>query len=177
VPEYLVRKYKLSDLVKWNSFIETSKNGTFLFHRSFMEYHKDRFEDYSLLVFKGNTLISVLPANRYDNIVASHQGLTYGGLILQENIGVAKVEAVFLEIINYLKKDGIKLFRYKSIPLVYHKLPSFELEPLLHNLSAVLYHREQNLAIDFRLPLNIHKTKIKHFKKNQELGLLNQFIH
>ena len=135
-----------------------------------MEYHKDRFQDYSLLVFKGNTLIAVLPANRYDDTVVSHQGLTYGGLVLEENIGVAKVEAIFLEIINYLKKDDIEVFRYKSIPLIYHKLPSFELEPLLHTLSAVLYRREQNLAIDFRLPLNIHKTKIKHFKKNQELG-------
>ena len=169
---YKVKKYQKKDFKIWNSFIEASKNGTFLFQRNFMEYHQDRFEDHSLMVYKGDQLIAVLPANKIDTTIFSHQGLTYGGLILNSNIGVTKVEAIFLTIIDYLKSLEFTLFKIKSIPLFYHKLPSFELEPLLHRLSANLYHREQNLAINYQLPLRIHKTKRKHFKKNHDLGFV-----
>ena len=44
-----------------------------------MDYHKDRFEDYSLMVFKDEKLVAVLPANRVEDKLFSHQGLTYGG--------------------------------------------------------------------------------------------------
>ena len=51
VKKYEVRFYKLTDYEVWNTFIGQAKNATFLFHRDFMEYHKDRFLDYSLIVF------------------------------------------------------------------------------------------------------------------------------
>ena len=60
------------------------KNSTFLFQRDFMDYHSDRFMDHSLLVFKDEKLIAVLPGNQVDNTVYSHQGLTYGGLIVHK---------------------------------------------------------------------------------------------
>ena len=56
-----------------------------------MEYHKDRFQDYSLMVFDENKLVAVLPANRVEVEVFSHQGLTYGGLVLDQKIGRAHV--------------------------------------------------------------------------------------
>ena len=59
----------------------TAKNSTFLFHRDFMDYHQDRFDDYSLLIFKKEKLIAVFPANKIDEILYSHQGLSYGGLV------------------------------------------------------------------------------------------------
>jgi hypothetical protein len=55
-----------------------------LFHRDFMEYHSDRFQDYSLLIFEEDKLIAVLPANRVEDRL-SHQGLTYGGLVYSLN--------------------------------------------------------------------------------------------
>lgn len=170
--KYLIKKYQPKYFTQWNSFIENSKNGTFLFHRDFMEYHNDRFEDFSLMVYKGVQLIAVMPANKSENTFYSHQGLTYGGLILQSSIGVVKVESVFLTIIDYLKKLKFTTLKIKNSPLIYHKLPSFELEPLLHRLSATLYNREQNLAIDYRYGLKIHKTKRKHFERNHDLGFV-----
>ena len=35
----------------WNRAVESSKNGTFLFDRRFMDYHRDRFCDCSLVFF------------------------------------------------------------------------------------------------------------------------------
>jgi hypothetical protein len=55
VKNYTVRRYTSEDFALWNAFISTAKNATFLFHRDFMEYHSDRFEDYSLLVFEGDS--------------------------------------------------------------------------------------------------------------------------
>ena len=58
-----------------------AKNTTFLFQRDFMDYHRDRFEDYSLKVYKKEKLVALLPANINDNIVYSHQGPSYGGVV------------------------------------------------------------------------------------------------
>jgi len=167
---YQIVKYKSSNFDEWNSFIETSKNGTFLFHRNFMEYHKHRFNDFSLMVYKGQALVAVLPANKVGATLHSHQGLTYGGLVLKLNLGVAKVESIFNELLRFIKTENFDRLIYKSIPLFYHKVISFDLEPLLHKLSVIITHREQNLAIDYQLPFNIHKTKKKHFVKNHKLG-------
>ena len=40
-----VRRYTAEQQGEWNSFIATAKNGTFLFDRNYMDYHRDRFED------------------------------------------------------------------------------------------------------------------------------------
>ena len=36
----------------WNSFIDESKNGTFLYNRDYMEKNSDRFKDYSMMIFE-----------------------------------------------------------------------------------------------------------------------------
>ena len=82
--KYNIKKYHKNDYKIWNEFIAHAKNATFLFHRDFVEYHQDRFEDFSLLVFEDEKLKAVLPANIKENLVYSHQGLTYGGLVYKE---------------------------------------------------------------------------------------------
>ena len=44
-----IEKYTDSAREIWNSFLNNSKNGLFMFNRNYMEYHKDRYEDNSLL--------------------------------------------------------------------------------------------------------------------------------
>ena len=34
----------------WDDFVRSSRNGTFLFERAYMEYHADRFKDHSLVI-------------------------------------------------------------------------------------------------------------------------------
>lgn len=167
---YTVRKYHNNDFNTWNQFVASAKNATFLFHRNFMEYHKDRFEDFSLMIFKGPLLIAALPANIKNNEVYSHQGLTYGGLLLNKSIGVAKVETIFKAILVFLKNAEIQFFTLKQLPYLYHKTANFELDALLLNYSDnTILKRAQGFTIDYRLPLTIHKTKQKHYKKNQSL--------
>ena len=102
--------YKKEHSEIWNNFVEKSKNGTFLFNRNFMDYHSDRFTDNSLMFYDDNNeLIAMFPANISNNCLYSHQGLTYGGLIMGYNIKSSQVLIIFNKIIDYCKKLYIKL--------------------------------------------------------------------
>ena len=45
----LLESYGPGDRAAWDAFVRASKNGNFLFLRDYMEYHRDRFEDASLV--------------------------------------------------------------------------------------------------------------------------------
>ncbi len=168
---FTVRLYQESDFVLWNDFIGQSKNATFLFHRHFMEYHKDRFEDYSLLVFDNKKMIAVLPANRVDAVVYSHQGLTYGGLVYCDRINGEKTEEILDCLLRFLKENSIKTFFFKQIPVFYPSGGNGEIDFFLLRKGALLYRKEMNLAVNLVMPLHISKSKRKHFRKISELNL------
>ena len=98
---YKVSRYTAEDKIEWDRFIATAKNATFLFQRDFMDYHHDRFEDFSLMVYKNETLYALLPANKKNEVVYSHQGLTYGGLLLNNSAKLKQTFDVFKEIIKF----------------------------------------------------------------------------
>ena len=138
-----IRKYDIADRQEWDSFIGKSKNGTFLFKRGYMEYHNDRFEDYSLLVYDNKKLRAVLPANVKDDILQSHGGLTYGGLISDGCMTTETAMEVFSEINKYLLEQGIEKVVYKPTPWIYHTLPAEEdLYAIIQVCRAKLISRE-----------------------------------
>ncbi|MBF02791.1 MAG: FemAB family protein [Flavobacterium sp.] len=168
--KYQVKKYTTDYYSQWNAFVSQAKNATFLFHRDFMEYHKDRFEDFSLLVLdEKENLKAILPANKVEDILYSHQGLTYGGLILPKYVKFAEVRALFLSIFDYLKTKNLKKVIYKPINPYYQKLPSEEYLFLLKEMDAVLVKRELNLCIPFHKEFKVSKSKLKHYRKNEKL--------
>lgn len=112
---------------QWDAFVEMSKNGTFLFKRAYMDYHSDRFEDFSLMLFSGNKLLALLPANKDGNILKSHGGLTYGGWIMPtRHFDVSVMLKGWGLMSDFLIKNGIKRIIYKSIPHIYHSYPAEE---------------------------------------------------
>ena len=168
---YSVKPYRESDYANWNDFIGQAKNATFLFHRDFMEYHKDRFEDFSLMIFEDEKLIAVLPANRVGNIVYSHQGLTYGGLVYSSKLNGEKVETILDSLVFFFKENEVQSFFFKPIPLFYSSKGNAEMEFLMLKKGAFLDKKEMNLGINLAMPLTISKSKLKHFRKIEELDL------
>ncbi len=168
---YRIEKYNGAYLKTWDDFVDKSLNGTFLFRRGFMEYHSDRFKDFSLLVFSSHKLIAVLPANRLGNEFHSHQGLTYGGLIVAENFGAEKTEGIFDAVLSFLKEEHIHLLRIKQVISIYHRQPVNEMDYILFKKGAKLYRRDMNLAVDYSQELSISKSKLKHFRRVSSLGL------
>lgn len=49
---YNVELYTPERKKEWNIFIENAKNSTFLFDRNYMDYHADRFQDSSLMIYR-----------------------------------------------------------------------------------------------------------------------------
>lgn len=162
---FSIQKYQVKHKELWDTFISTAKNSTFLFYRDFMDYHQDRFDDNSLLIFKNEKLIAVFPANREKDIVYSHQGLTYGSLVVPTKISSQDVFLIFDELCNHYRKNAINELYIKQIPEIYFKESAFEIGYSLAQ-KAELYRRDMILAIDYSKPLNIHKTKLKHYKKS-----------
>ena len=169
--KYSIRPYQESDYELWNTFVSAAKNATFLFHRDFMEYHKERFEDFSLLVFDKVKLVAVLPANRVDNKVYSHQGLTYGGLVYASKLKIEKIEVILDLLFDFFKSKRIEHFYLHPIPSFYLGQGNAAIDFFLMKRGAQLYRKEMNMVAHLHQEIPISKSKLKHFRRTELLGL------
>jgi len=142
-----------------------------LFQRDFMEYHQDRFEDYSLLVFKNDKVVALLPANKVEHCVHSHQGLTYGGLITLEDIKLKDFISSFKSIMLSLKKEGFKAIFIKQLPFIYNLTPNDEILYLMFILNAKLIKRDTLSVLNLNNKLKISKDRISGNKRALKNGL------
>lgn len=110
----------------WNDFVGRSKNGTFLLDRDYMDYHADRFTDHSLMVYRRDKLYALLPGNIGGDTFYSHQGLTYGGIIMSDKTAAADVVQLFRLLNDQFRREGIHKVIYKPTPWIYHRQPSEE---------------------------------------------------
>ena len=133
-----VRRYTPDKADEWNRFVAKSKNGTFLFDRQFMDYHADRFTDASLMFYRDNSLYALLPANVKGDVMTSHGGLTYGGLVMSSRCSAKGVQEVFAAMNVYLADLGIHRVVYKAVPWIYHQQPA---EEDLYALTSVCHAR------------------------------------
>jgi hypothetical protein len=172
VKNYTVRLYQKKDYNNWNAFIGQAKNATFLFHRDFMEYHNDRFQDYSLIVLDGEKWVAVLPANCVGNQVFSHQGLTYGGLVYNEKVKLASVIEIFKSVLSFLNVAKIEKLQVKLIPSIYHQKPAEELNYALFLANAELIRRDSLAVIDLSKKNNLSKLR----KRSIQKGISNNFM-
>ncbi|AIG30619.1 hypothetical protein IA01_09140 [Flavobacterium psychrophilum] len=170
--DYSVRPYQTKDYTLWNTFINEAKNATFLFHRDFIEYHKDKFDDFSLMVFCKEKLVAVLPANKIEDAVFSHQGLTYGGLVYSDKLKLATVLTIFQTVLRFLKNSNINTVNIKTIPAIYHTKPAEELLYALFLVDAKL-HRRDSLSV-INLPNNSHYSTIR--KRGIQKGFSNDLV-
>lgn len=170
---YKVEKYQLAKKTSWDSFVKVAKNSSFLFQRDFMDYHSDRFEDHSLLIFKKDKLVAVLPANISGTELHSHQGLSYGGLVLGKKITFEEAILVFRSLLLYLNNVGISVLKLKLLPDIYHQLPSAEISYLLFLVKASLFRTDVSSSILNENPLKITSSnRTRGIKK----GIKNDLV-
>jgi hypothetical protein len=168
-----VRRYSSDYINEWNNFLSKAKNSSFLFDRNFMDYHSDRFIDYSLMIFDNNQLVAIIPANINEAELISHQGLSYGGIILLDNLKFVQVIFIVKEVLIYLKNNQIKTFLLKFIPRMYHTRPCDELDWLMFKLIAKTYRRDTALVIDIRsFQIPYQERRKRSIKKGAQLNIL-----
>ena len=170
--KFVVKLYQKNDYTDWNAFIGQAKNATFLFHRDFMEYHSDRFQDYSLIVLDDKKWVAVLPANAVGNEVFSHQGLTYGGLIYNEKLKLASVIEIFKNVLSFLNENAIEKLQVKLMPSIYHQKPAEELNYALFLAEAQLIRRDTLAVLDLLQQNNLSKLR----KRSIQKGISNDFM-
>lgn len=149
-----IRRYRREDKELWNSFVSKARNATFLFDRNYMDYHADRFDDNSFMFYHNGKLKAVLPANVAGDTLYSHQGLTYGGLLLDKKATVEDVLECFDSLNSWLRENGISKVVYKALPWIYQQYPSEEdLYALTWKCKAQLISRNiaSTIVIDNKL--------------------------
>ncbi len=165
-------RYTADKAEEWNKFVAESKNGTFLFDRHYMDYHSDRFEDYSLMFYRDGGLYALLPANREDNILWSHRGLTYGGIIMNAESTAARIQQLFRELNDYLRADGFIKVVYKPVPHIFHRIPSEEdIYSLFSVCDAKLIDRSISSTLILQYPLKWHRDRRYGINKAKAHGV------
>ena len=161
-----VTKYEGNNKLEWDDFVKCSKNGHFFFYRDYMEYHSDRLQDFSLIIYndKGN-IMALLPASIDGDTVISHEGLTFGGFVCDSKMTVAKMLDVFASVKQFLKNAGVRMFIYKCMPAIYNKYPSDEALYALFRNNAELYRRDVSFSIYLPDRLGYQEQRKRAVKK------------
>lgn len=177
--KYSVTKYHIDNYTIWNNFVNQAKNATFLFHRDFMEYHSDRFHDFSLLIYdEKENLKAILPANRVGDVVYSHQGLTYGGLVVTEKTKLSEFILIFQTVLEFLENQNISNLELKVLPSIYTKISSDEIEYLAFLLEAERFRADTLSVInpnETQYSTNRKRTVAKGNKNNLVVIEVNDF--
>lgn len=167
-----IKIYESTQKKSWDEFIEQSKNGHFFFKRDFLEYHADRFKDFSLMFYQHEKLIAIMPGNICDKILYTHQGLTYGGIISGQKMTTSIMLNIVESMLDFLRSFNIEKLVYKAIPHIYFKLPSEEAIFALYLQQAKILKRELSSVIDLAYPVNYTKGKKYNISKAKKYGLI-----
>ena len=183
---YIVKRYTTDQQVLWDNFVDSSRNGTFLHKRGYMDYHSHRFTDHSLMFYRGEELVAIVPAHIKENCFCSHNGLTYGGMLLPCNTATADVLELFNAMTGYLQENtAVTSIIYKPTPHIYHSYPCEEDLYALFRHGATLTERKVSSAIPLNAPLPIGgrrkltaKTKASlHIVEDGDLATFWEILH
>jgi hypothetical protein len=158
----IIERYKDTDAAAWDDFIASSRNAPFLFKRAYMDYHRDRFDDYSLIVrLPEGDIVAVLPAHKRDLALNSHLGLTYGGFAVGPEMKTRRMLQVFGSLVEFLQKEGFSSLLYKTVPYIYHLTPTEEDRYALHLCKAQWYLSSPTTVVvqSNRLPYQTRRAR------------------
>jgi hypothetical protein len=172
-----LRAYTPSDRDPWDSVVRSSRGPSFLLERNYLEYHADRFVDRSLVFTLDGELQALLPANVVGQTLWSHQGLTFGGLIVAERSRSSTTMAAFEALVHWMRSEGLKRLIYKPIPAIYHKVPCQEDLYALHRLNARLIRRDLSSTIDQEARLRYSKGRRAAVSRARREGVSVESSH
>ena len=170
---YRIERYTAEKLAEWDSFVDSSRNGTFLHKRGYMDYHAHRFVDHSLMFYHNGELAAVLPAHIKEESFCSHNGLTYGGLLLCNGTTTAGVLEIFEATQEYLKENtAATRIIYKPTPHIYHSYLCEEDLYALFRHDATLAERKVSSAIPLKSPISISGRRKLTAKTKENLHIV-----
>ena len=166
-----IETYESKYKSQWDSFIDMSKNATFLHKRDFIDYHSSRFQDSSFLIFKDLELVGLFPANLEDNNLYSHKGLTYGGLVVKENIKLNDFIDIFKSLLEFCYNSSYKKLFIKEIPSIYNTNFSHELDYLSFITNSNVYRKDIISVIELNKKIKVSKDRVQGYKRGVKNNL------
>ena len=158
----------------WGDFIDESNNGTLFHKQSFLNYHLDKkFKNHSLLFYKENILICVIPATTIlqnkKKVFHSHPGASFGGLVLKQNIAFKLIEQILHALEQYLIHIQINTIVLILSPVIYYKHVDESLNYLLvfknyHIVENYISHYTNMRSTD-TVYETINKRKARYIKR------------
>ena len=156
----------------WNNIVDSSRNGTFMHRREYVEYHRNRFTDCSLLALRTDKPVAVLPANRVGSTLFSHQGLTFGGWIsLAKEVDMLSMLDIFDATASFARANDICRIVYKPVPHIYCRYPAEEDLYALFRCNARLIASNVSTAIPLSSPLAFNQNARRGVKKALDEGI------
>lgn len=156
-------RYNEANKPAWDDFVSRLEAHSILFYRDFMEYHSDRFVDYSLMIFQEKKLIAIFPANiDTNNNIHSHQGLSYGGIQFNSKTLFETRLKVYREVLLFLFKNTISTVHLKSIPRCYSADSSNDL--IFQWLKGVCFRTDIYSYIPKAHYKNPNRNRTRHVK-------------
>ncbi|SHN31851.1 Acetyltransferase (GNAT) domain-containing protein [Cyclobacterium lianum] len=153
----------------WKEVLAKATNATLMHQRSFLAYHKKRFHDASLILYRGDRPMAIFPAHREADQVFSHKGLGYAGLIHRPCSFDQEVQ-LYLQLLRYYEAQGVARLQIKATPSFYSKESTESLPYIMHLAQAEIRQMELSLAI--KLPLKVrHKGRKANILQAKRSGL------
>lgn len=149
-----VHPYTPVDRNEWETFVESSNNGTMFHLHRFLDYHPEGKWNWHHLMFRdGGKLVGVLPGGiNKEGAFWSPMGASYGSICTQD-ISFELTLAIVDAFISYCKQVGIRDAYLIPAPIVYTRNYS------QHHEYAMLYRKAS-----FELHYISHAIDLKHGK-------------
>lgn len=159
----------------WDHHVAAFPMHTFLHTRRFLSYHGNRFRDQSVfLTDTGGEVVGAFPAAvdpDDQQIIVSHPGITYGGLLHGERLRGEEVLLALQQIGAYYGSRGFTCLRYKAIPHMYHQVPAEDDLYALFRLGARRYRCDLSATIDLHGSSRPSERRARGQKKAAKHGL------
>lgn len=167
-----IKRYSEQYKDVWNQFNQSAKNSLFMFDRDFMEYHKDRFRDHSLMFYNDDRLLALLPMTENQDRLISHGGLTYGGLITNETMRQEKMDICVAQLLQYAVGNGFTSIIYKTIPSIYCNQMAEEDRYALYNAGFQIDCMDVSTYLNMDSPIKMPKGRKAQIARARREGVL-----
>jgi hypothetical protein len=124
------------------------------------------------MVYNENQLEAVIPANLNHNTLYSHQGLTYGGIVVKSDLYLTSYISLVQAILLHVKSLGISKFVIKEIPHTYATAFNDDFRYLMNLVGAKIVRFDVLPHIEMSDPLPFQSRRERSIKKAAGLGLV-----
>ncbi len=119
-----INKFTERDRKHWEEFVAKSNNGTIFHTQDFLGYHPaDRFKNHHLIIRDRTNIIALFPAVENSTTIVSHQGASYGGFVLKNDLGIHTIYLMIEHVVQYFRTHGFNRIVLTQPPLIYYRDP------------------------------------------------------